>query len=158
MHKILSTLSVPLKIQILAMTMFLFNCAATIKTSTLDYYKIALVSVDESVKAGMEYEVTMLPKTCYKDDACIEQHLRKWFVALSTITIASKYLQTAYANQNTEDSIKALVCSVSKLREVNTLLLSAQMALPKDYQSFFIFLDSQAKGMICLPEPPATQS
>lgn len=147
-HKSWKT-SPAIKLLVLTTTTFLFSCGARVNTSTLEYYKVALVSVDESVKAGMTYDVTNLPRDCYKDDACIDRRLRKWFTALATVQVASKYLQIAYASKSTEEGVDALVCSVSRLREVNSILLGEQIELPKDYQSFFVYLDSQTRGMTC---------
>lgn len=139
------------------MTISLFSaCAGTINTSTLDYYRVALVSVDEAVKSGMQYSVENLPRSCYLDDACVDRNLRKWFIALSTVQVASKYLQTAYTSPNNAAGIKAIVCSVSNLREVNAILIGAKMEIPTDYQAFFVFLDSQTRGMTCEPSQEQT--
>jgi len=129
------------------------GCANTIKTETLDYYKVALLSVDDAVKAGTKHAVDNLPTSCYKSDECVSKSLERWFSAIHAVQSASKFLQVAYMAPKDPDGIRALACAVVRLREVNGILMSASIELPKDYMSFFVFLDAQAKGMLCSENP-----
>lgn len=124
-------------------------CTQSVRIATLDYYKNALLLLDNAVRSGTTHAIDTIPRACYQSDACVEQRTAKWFSALSSISGASKHLRDAYSAKDEDDRLESLACSVTRLRDVNAILLDYQPTLPADYTLWYAWLDAQTRGLSC---------